>query len=346
MSPRPGLPPAIGKARGPPARTPVTLLTGFLGSGKTTLLARALADPALAGSAVIVNEFGSVSLDHLLVARLSDNVIELRNGCLCCTIHGDLALTLRDLYRRRLLGEIPAFGHVLVETSGMADPVPLVHTLIVDTPLRRGYELDAVVTTFDAEFGARTLADQPAAARQLALADAVVLTKTDLVDAAQRQRALAAIRAVNASAAVHPAVAGDIDPALLFGRDLFDPAGAAAAVERWLGPLGPAGAGHRHGASCATHAIVRAGPSSLAGTTVFLNHVVNAQRDAILRIKGIAGFRERGGRPAVVQAVRDKFYPLRWLDEWPDADHSTRFVFIGRDLDPARLDAEFDRLNA
>lgn len=329
-----------------PARTPVTLLTGFLGSGKTTLLARVLADPAFAGSAVIVNEFGSVALDHLLVSHLADNVIELRNGCLCCTIHGDLALTLRDLYRRRTLGEIPAFRHVLVETSGMADPVPLVHTLMVDTPLRRGYALDAVVTTFDATFGERTLAGEPTSVSQLALADAVVLTKTDLADAAQIARALEAIRAVNPSAAVHHAVAGEIDPGQVFGRGLFDPAAGAQAVSRWLGPLGPAGAAHRHGAPCVTHAIVRPGPSSLAGTTVFLNHVVNAQRDAILRIKGIAGFRERGGRPAVVHAVREKFHPVRWLDAWPDADHSTRLVFIGHALDPGALEAEFDRLNA
>lgn len=331
-----------------PAVTPVALLTGFLGSGKTTLLTRALSAPYMRRTAVVVNEFGAIGLDHLLIAKTTENVIELRNGCLCCTIRGDLALTLRDLHRKRLLGEIPPFDYVVIETSGLADPVPLVHTLMADTPLRRAYVLDAVLTVVDAANFEATVAEHDTAASQLAIADVVLLTKTDLVGEERHDSVTRHVRAHNPGAELYTVVAGAIEPQRLFRRRLFDPDPVASALGRWLtaASASPDVADHLHGDGYGAHAIVRPGPLSLAGTSVFLNRLVNEQRDAVLRIKGLAGFREKGGRPAMLHAVREKFYPVEWLDEWPDSDHSSRLIFIGRRLDIARLEELFAGLCA
>lgn len=322
------------------AITPVTLLTGFLGSGKTTLLSHLLADPRLARTAVIVNEFGEVSIDHLIVAQVAEHVVELRNGCLCCTIRGDLALTLRDLYRQRLLGEIAPFERVVVETTGLADPVPLVHTLMTDPHLMRAFALEAVVTVIDAQHAAATLPAHETATNQLAIADLVVLTKRDVATAAECAAAERLIAGINPEAERFEAVQGALDPARLVGRRRFMPERRAEAIAAWIA----AHEHHDHGSHYATHVITRPGPLSLAGTTVFLNHLVNQAGDRLLRIKGIAGFREKGGRPAILHAVRNKFHPVQWLDDWPDADRTSRLVFIGRQLDLAWIDEKFASL--
>ncbi|MBI4695135.1 MAG: GTP-binding protein [Gammaproteobacteria bacterium] len=320
--------------------TPVTILTGFLGSGKTTLLAHLLADPRLERTAVIINEFGEVSIDHLIVAKVAENVVELRNGCLCCTIRGDLALTLRDLYRQRVLEEVAPFERVIVETSGLADPVPLVHTLMTDPHLMRAFGLEAVVTVIDAQHAAQTLPEHETATNQLALADLVVLTKTDIASAEERSAAERLVAGINPQAECLVAVQGAIDPVLLVGRSRFMPDRRAGTIMAWI----LAHEHHDHATHYATHVITRPGPLSLAGTTVFLNHLVNQAGDSLLRIKGIAGFREKGGRPAILHAVRNKFYPVQWLDDWPDTDQTSRLVFIGRQLDAAWLDEKFASL--
>lgn len=322
-------------------KTPVAILTGFLGAGKTTVLARALSDPAYAKTAVIVNEFGEVSIDHLIVADLAENIVELRDGCLCCTIRGDLALTLRDLHRKRYLGDIPTFERVLVETTGLADPIPLLHTLIANEPLRKAFSVDAVITVVDAEHGLRTLAEHDTATAQVALADIIVLSKTDCVDAAARQAITDAIAAINPSAECIAGIQGRIDPARLIGRNLFEAATRGENIEHWLA------AAHdhaHHGDRYGAHIIRHEGILSLAGMSVFLNRVVNEFGDRVLRIKGIAAFREKSGRPAIFHAVQNKFYPVSWLDKWPDADECSRLVIIGRDLDVARLDELFKSL--
>ncbi len=322
-------------------RLPVSILTGFLGAGKTTVLAHALAHPAYAKTAVIVNEFGAVSIDHLIVANLAENIIELRDGCLCCTIRGDLALTLRDLHRKRYLGDIPAFERVLVETTGLANPVPILHTLVANQPLRGAFSIDAVITVVDAEHGLRTLAEHDTATAQVALADIVVLSKTDCVDSATRLAILDAIAALNPGAECIEAVHGEIDPSRLIGRQLFEAAARGENIDRWL----DAAHDHaHHGEQYGAHVIRHQGDWSLAGTSVFLNRMVNEFGSRVLRIKGIAAFREKGGRPAILHAVQNKFYPVSWLEQWPDADDSGRLVIIGRELDVLRIDELFKSL--
>jgi len=320
--------------------TPVSLLSGFLGSGKTTLLGRALEHNALSNTLVIVNEFGDVGIDHLIVADLAENILELRNGCLCCTIRGDLAMTLRDLYHRRQLGDVKAFDHVVVETSGVADPIPLAHTLMANPPIMQAYRLDTIVCVVDAIHGVATMREHDTAANQVALADLIIISKSDIAPSGQLAETQAVIEGINPSAEVAVAVAGNIEPARVFGRQLFDPEKRADTIDKWMSVH----SGHRHDSVYTTHSIVHGGTLSLAGTSVFLNHVVNEKREQILRIKGLAGFREKDGAPALLHAVQEKFYPVTWLEDWPSADHSSRLVFIGRDLDTGWLETKFESL--
>ena len=322
-------------------KTPVALLTGFLGSGKTTLLSRVLAQGGFADTAVIINEFGEISIDHLVVADLTENIIELRDGCLCCTIRGDLVMTLRDLNRRRYLQEIPPFRRVIVETTGLADPIPLVHTLMTNQPLMTAYRLDAVVCVVDAEHGLTTLATHDTAQDQVALADILVVSKVDIAARAAVEALRERVATINAGAEIVEVANGEVDAAHVFGRCLFQPEARDEALTQWLHCDH---VHHDHGARYGAHEIRHAEPLSLAGTGVFLNRVVNEMKDNILRIKGIAAFRGKDGRPAVLHAVQNKFYPINWLAGWPDTDHTSRFVFIGRELDTRRIDELFASL--
>ena len=328
-------------------KTPVTLLCGFLGSGKTTLLSHVLEQDALSNAVVIINEFGEVSIDHLIVADLAENILELRNGCLCCTIRGDLAMTLRDLYHKRQLEEIKAFDHVVIETTGLADPIPLAHTLMANPPIMSAYRLDTIVCVVDAVCGAATLLEHETAANQVALADLVVFAKTDIASGEEIRHTRAAVDAINPGAERLDVIAGQIDARKIFGRGLFDPANRSESIESWLQAHGDHDHGahpHDHGTDYTTHSIVHAGSLSLAGTSVFLNHAVNQQREQILRIKGLAGFREKDGAPALLHSVQDKFYPIVWLNHWPSDDHTSRIVFIGRNLDTDALEQKFAAL--
>ncbi len=325
------------------AKVPVGILTGFLGSGKTTVLSHLLPRPAFSNAIVIINEFGEISIDHLIVASLSESIVELRNGCLCCTVREDLVMTLRDLHRQRQLGEIKAFDRVLVETSGLADPVPLLHTLMTNPPLQTGYVIDTVVTVVDALNGVATVAAHPTAADQIALADLIVLSKLDLVTPAVTAAVTACVTGLNSQAPVLTQTDLLANPAQLFGAQRFNPALRTGAVTQWLAHH--SGEAHVHHAHRYQQLVIRhPGAISLAGLSVFLNQAVNQQRAQILRIKGIAGAREKGGKPVLVHAVQNKFYPLQWLPAWPDEDESCRLVFIGRDLDASLLEERFQAL--
>jgi G3E family GTPase len=325
---------------------PVTLLTGFLGSGKTTLLARALARPEFADSLVIVNEFGEVSIDHLIVADLAENIIELRDGCLCCTIRGDLVMTLRDLYRKRCLDEIPKFARVIVETTGLADPIPLIHTLMANPPLMKVFALDAVIAMVDSVHGSATLKAHDTASKQIAVADILVMSKVDCASPAAIAALRAQVSVINPTAELVLSAHGDIEATCVLERGLFQPALGADDLRRWLhtSPTSEDHHGHDHGAEYGAHVIEHEGPLSLAGTSVFLNRIVNEFSDEIVRIKGLAGFREKGGKPALLHAVQNKFYPVQWLESWPDSNTDSRLVFIGRGLDIARIDELFSAL--
>ena len=229
----------------PTALIPVTLLTGFLGSGKTTVLNHVLKQPGMAATAVIVNEFGEIGLDHLLVERSSEDVVLLNSGCLCCTVRNDIVDTLTSPFVDRAKSKVPWFTRVVIETTGLADPAPIMHTLMTEPIVAARYMLDGVVSTVDLVNGAATLDRQPEAVKQAAVADRLLLTKTDLADPARRQALEARLKALNPSAPLIPVVHGAVDPTRLFKLGFFDPATKGVDVQRWLRDEAFA-AGHHH----------------------------------------------------------------------------------------------------
>ncbi len=226
--------------------TPVAIVTGFLGSGKTTLLAHVLDAPDMARTAVIINEFGEVSIDHLLVRRSAENIVELRNGCLCCNIRGDLVMTLRDLHEKRILGEIADFDYVVIETTGLADPVPILHTLMANPPIRKAFTPDVVITCADVLNVERTVANHQTAASQIAMADIVLVTKTDLSRGDGISRAQSLVRRLNPGAEAVLSERGQIDAARLFRRGLFEAGRDGAKVQSWMPPQAAKQPAHRH----------------------------------------------------------------------------------------------------
>lgn len=215
-------------------RLPVSVLTGFLGSGKTTLLQHLLHHPDMARTAVVINEFGEVGLDHLLVSKASENMVLMDSGCVCCSIRGDLVDTLRDLFLKRVRGEIPEFERVIVETTGLADPAPIIHTLMTEPLLAARFRLDGVVATVDAVHGMGQLDDHPESVKQAAVADRIVLTKTDAALPTATLALCRRLNTINPAAPVIPAAFGQVDPATLFNAGLFNPETKTPDVIRWL----------------------------------------------------------------------------------------------------------------
>jgi G3E family GTPase len=299
--------------------TPVSVVTGFLGSGKTTLIGRLLVDPRYAKTAVIVNEFGEIGLDHDLIAGGDETLLQLTTGCLCCAVRSDLVATLLDLRRRREAGEIE-FARVLIETSGLADPAPILHALMTDAAVGEAFAIGAVVTLVDALLGERTLGRHPEARRQVALADRVVLTKIDLAPVPPSLQA--AIAALNATALVDE---GGFEPAALFVAGLRMPRADAVA---------------QHTGGVETTVVLRAAPVPAAALTLWLQALAEHCGERLLRMKGLVEVAEAPGRPAVIHGVQHVFAPVDWLERWPSADQRSRIVVIGQGIPrhfPARL---------
>jgi G3E family GTPase len=309
---------------------PVCVLTGFLGSGKTTLLGRLLKSPEFARTAVIINEFGEVGLDHDLIETSDESFVTLQTGCLCCTIRGDLVRTLADILRRRDDGTVTPFDRVVIETSGLADPAPILHAVMSDEALAERLVLAGVVTTVDAVHGAQTLARQPESVKQVAVADRLVLTKTDLV--AENPAALAdRLAALNPSAPVLPAAFGDIDPARLFDARIWDPSKLAALPDE---PHHHHGAHdrNRHDERIACFALIREEPIPAVALTLFLEVLAEHCGADLLRLKGIVAIAESPERPAVIHGVQHMFHAPAFLERWPSDDRRSRLVFIARDV--------------
>jgi G3E family GTPase len=324
---------------------PVCVLTGFLGSGKTTLLGRLLKSPAFARTAVIINEFGEIGLDHDLIETSDESFVTLQTGCLCCTIRGDLVLTLAYILRRRDEGTVTPFDRVVIETSGLADPAPVLHAVMSDDALAERLTLAGVVTTVDAVHGADTLDRQPESVKQVAVADRLVLTKTDLV--AETPPALAdRLAALNPSAPVLPASFGDIDPARLFDARIWDPSGKLPdLVEEPHRHHG----GHdrnRHDERIACFALIREQPIPAVALTLFLEVLAEHCGADLLRLKGIVAIAESPDRPAVIHGVQHMFHAPAFLARWPSDDRRSRLVFIARDLPRDFAEALLDAIEA
>jgi len=303
---------------------PTTLLTGFLGSGKTTLLRRALVSPELADTAVIINEIGEIAIDHHLVDFVEGNVLELPGGCLCCAVREDLARTLRGLLERRDAGEIRRFRRIIIETTGLADPAPIMFTLGTDPMLDHRLRLAAVVTLVDAVQGAETLDRFAEAARQTALADMLVITKTDLAPLGPglvRRLDLINDRAKRVLAADAPDAG-----AVLFG-----------AAPRATVPVIPAEpvAAHTHGIDA--FGLVLEGEVSRLDFARALGGLARERGNDLLRVKGIVQFADRPEHPAVVQAAQHAMFAPEWLDDWPDGDRRSRLVFVVHEIPRAEI---------
>lgn len=328
-------------------RLPVSVLTGFLGSGKTTLLAHLLRHPDFSRTAVIINEYGAVGLDHELVAASEESFIELRTGCLCCSIRGDLVRTLHEMLRRRDAGTLPPFERIVIETSGLADPAPVLQAIMTDVGVAARLALTGVVTTIDAVNGLATLAAHGESVKQAAVADRLVLTKTDLsgdIDAGLQRR----LGTLNPSAPRLVADHGRVDPARLFDNAVYDAAGKITDVARWLAAetMTSIDAPHRHAAEILCHTIVRDKPLPAIALTLFLEIIAEHFCADLLRLKAIVNIAESPNRPAVIHGVQHVFHPPAWLDRWPSADRRSRLVVITRGIPRAVFETLLEALDA
>lgn len=310
-----------------PQTLPTTVLTGFLGSGKTTLLRRALRSPALADTAVIINEIGEIAIDHHLVDFV-EGVLELPGGCLCCAVREDLARTLRTLLDRREAGEIRRFQRIVVETTGLADPAPILFTLGADPMLDCCLHLAQVVTLVDAVTGADSLDRFAEAGRQAALADTLVITKTDL--APFGPNLIRRLDALNGRAARVLAVEAEDAGTVLFGA-----CKRSAAPEMPTKPV----AAHSHGIEA--FGVILEGDITRLEFARALGGLARERGADLLRVKGIVRFADRPEQPAVVQAAQHAMFAPEWLDDWPDDDRRSRLVFVVHDIPRAEILAHF-----
>ncbi len=358
-----------GTQTGAEERIPVTVLTGFLGSGKTTVLNKLLRRPELADTAVIINEFGEIGLDHLLVEKSDDEgMVTLNSGCLCCTVRGDLVRTMSELFLKRSRGEVSNFKRMVVETTGLADPAPILHTLMTDPLLASRYRLDGVVTTVDAVNGGNTLDNHQEAIKQAAVADRLLLTKVDIADAGPLADLKHRLQHLNPGATAISITAGEIEPNAILNAGLYNPESKTADVKKWLQAEAYEGShdhGHHHGHDHGhddkhdhghddkhgdghgeqdPHDVNRHDdrirsfcmtfdePMSWSTVAAAFDALVTYRGPDLLRMKGILNVKDTD-KPVVIHGVQHVFHPPATLEAWPEGDdRKSRVVFITRDI--------------
>ena len=334
------------------ALTPVLVVTGFLGSGKTTLLNRLLRHPALGDAAVLVNEFGEVGIDHQLVETVDESTVLLSSGCLCCTIRDDLKQAVLEIHDKRARGVVPPFGRVIVETTGLADPAPILATFMNDVSLRHHYRLAAVVATVDAVNGRAHLDRQEESVKQAAVADRLVLTKTDIAEPAEAEALRGRLARLNPSAEILVAGHGAVEAEPLLRADVYDPAAKGREVLRWIeAEAARPAAGHRHDANrhdarIHSFCLVHDEPVDWTAFGIWLTLLLHTHGGDVLRVKGLLNV-AGADTPVVINGVQHVVHPPVHLDAWPDADRRSRVVFIVRGLERARIEeslAVFNRL--
>ena len=309
--------------------TPVNLITGFLGSGKTTLLQRLLADPALSDTAVLINELGEVGLDHHLLERIDDTMVLLQSGCLCCTIRGELSDAIKELHSKRDRGLVPAFRRLVVESTGLADPFPILSTVQADPVLRHHFRLGNVITTVDAVNGL----GRPESIKQVAVADRLVLTKTDIADAAMAEALVAELRALNPDAPLLIAAEEKIDAAALIGDRFRSALGAIPAVQE-----PPHGSVH-------SFALDIDGALDWTMFGIWLTMLLHRHGEKVLRVKGILNVKG-SATPVAVHGVQHLVHPPVHMMAWPDEDRHSRLVFIVDGLERAPIERSFAAFSA
>jgi G3E family GTPase len=320
------------------SRIPMTVITGFLGSGKTTLLNALLASPQAANSAVIINEYGDVGVDHDLVQNIAETVKLLDNGCVCCVVRGDLETALREMFLARRSGEIASFERVILETTGLADPAPVMQAISNDAALTENYRLDGVITLVDGVQGADQLKHTVEAVKQAAVADRIVITKSDLTNQETIDRLLAELKAINPHAGITVAQDGKVEPDFLLSVGLDRSRIAPEAVDRWLGPADEQhhGHDHEHHEHGHTHNIVTFTlwfdqPFKRATFERCVELLTSLRGADLLRVKGLVNVEGEAG-PVVIQGVQHLFHPPVTLAAWPGNERRSRLVFITRGI--------------
>ena len=319
-------------------RIPISVITGFLGSGKTTLLKKLLRHPGMANAAVIVNEFGEESIDHALLETSSERMALLDNGCLCCTVRTDLQETLRDILTKRMHGQVIQFDRVFVETTGLADPAPVVQTLASDSLLADKFRLDCVVTLVDAVNALEQLDTLSEPIKQAAIADRLLITKTDIAKPEQVAELRSRLADINPQAMIFDVVQGDVDPTNLIDVGLTNRQAAGDKLKRWIGPLATQDAkasgtfGASHSAGITSFCLWFERPLSWPAFETCMNVLTSLRGPDLLRVKGLLNIEGETG-PVVIQGVQHIFHPPARLQAWSDDDKRSRLVFITRGID-------------
>ena len=342
-------------------KIPISLLTGFLGSGKTTVLNYLLRQPAMANVMVIINEFGEIGLDHELVESATDDLVLLQSGCLCCTIRSDLIETLQTLFSKRSRLEIPAFDRVVIETTGLADPAPILQAIMSDGLVMRRFQLDGVIATADAVAGSATLDRHIEAVKQAAVADRILLTKTDLASEEESGAMEQRLRGLNPAAPIHRVTGGKVDPGRLFDVGLYNPATKSIDVQRWLQEEKyqaqhdrrrhghthhgehPGNDVNRHDDHIRAVSLIVDEPIPGEALDRWLKSLLQFRGPDLLRFKGIINVAGMQG-PIVVHGVQHVIYPPIALKSWPSDDRRTRMVFITYDIDEKMLRDSLNKL--